>query len=91
MQLSARETAAEPLPADLMPANVSFVLPDSAFDHRRGAFAGRVPAKFPTSPIQPTPAAGNAARASHARRAVRVVRNKAPFAAPGRICPHERP
>lgn len=82
MQLSARATAAEPLPADLMPANVSFVLPDSAFKRHHGTFAVRPPAKFLTKPVKPTPAAGTAARAPGI---------KAPFTAPSRICPHERP
>jgi len=80
MQLSARETAAKPLPADLLPVNASPSA--SAFNRRHRAFLNRVPAKVSTLPIKPACAAGSKARAP---------RIAALSAAPGRICLNAQP
>jgi len=82
MQLSARETAAKPLPADLLPVNVFSVPSASAFNRRHRAFANRIPAKFSTSPIKPVPAASNNARAPR----IAVLST-----APGSICLNAQP
>jgi hypothetical protein len=82
MQLSARETAAKPLPADLLPVNASFVPSVSAFNRRHRAFADRAPANFPTLPIKPACAAGSNARAP---------RIAALSAVPGHICLNAQP
>ena len=60
MQLSAMETAAKPLPADLMPETVSRI--PSIFAFRRRKAAGRLPAKIAGAPIKSTRAAGHPAR-----------------------------
>jgi len=72
MQLSARETAVKSLPADLPPANASFVFSVSAFNRRRhGVFAWRMPAKLFGSPLKSAPAASRGARMHRAAVTIR--------------------
>ena len=82
MQLSARETAVKPLPADLPPANASFVHSVSAFNRRHGGCARRMPAKLLASPLKRAPAASNGA---HIHRAA------VPIPATSYDCLHARP
>ena len=80
MQLSARETAAKSLPADLLPVNASPSA--SAFNRRHGVLANRLPAQLSTLPIKPACVAGSKARTPGIA---------ALSAAPGRICLNAQP
>jgi len=82
MQLFAGDIAANPLPADLMPANVSSFPTEFAFTRHHRATASHSPARVPTTPIKPAAAAFNAAC---------IPRTKALNAVTGRNCPNEQP